>query len=219
MICSKCKLEHKLRHFYKGQTAEDGLFRTCRSCKEKSWKNALNRQKIYYYENREQILIKQSKRDKNRTKDPLNAVQKAAVSSRQNKRNKHFKKKDPRFKLIYNIRNRIYSVFKGKSKSKTSKELLGAPLDTVKIYIESLFYSDKNSQTMSWGNYGNGPMKWQIDHIVPLGLAKNKEEIEKLCHYSNLQPLWHIDHSRKTVEDIRNIKDSKINDLDEDNYV
>ena len=46
---------------------------------------------------------------------------------------------------------------------------------------------------MSWNNYGlyNGELNygWDIDHIMPLSSAKTQEDIIKLNHYSNLQPL------------------------------
>jgi len=47
---------------------------------------------------------------------------------------------------------------------------------------------------MNWENYG----KWHIDHIIPLASAKNKEEMENLFHYSNLQPLWASDNFKKS---------------------
>jgi hypothetical protein len=47
---------------------------------------------------------------------------------------------------------------------------------------------------MSWDNYG----EWHIDHIIPLSFAKNEDEIMKLCHYTNLQPLNGIDNIRKS---------------------
>jgi hypothetical protein len=66
---------------------------------------------------------------------------------------------------------------------------LGTDIPTVKQYLEKQF-----SVGMSWENHG----KWHIDHIIPLASANNQEEMEKLCHYTNLQPLWAIDNLRKS---------------------
>ncbi len=57
---------------------------------------------------------------------------------------------------------------------------------------------------MTWENYGLGYGTWQIDHIKPLvsfDLSK-REEFLQACHYTNLQPLWHEDHVKKTRNDI-----------------
>ena len=40
---------------------------------------------------------------------------------------------------------------------------------------------------MTFDNHGL--YGWHIDHIIPLSTAKTEEAI-KLCHYTNLQPLW-----------------------------
>ena len=46
---------------------------------------------------------------------------------------------------------------------------------------------------MSWENYGkyNGEINygWDIDHIIPISIAKTEEDVMKLSHYTNLQPL------------------------------
>ncbi len=39
---------------------------------------------------------------------------------------------------------------------------------------------------MSWDKYG----QWEVDHIVPLSAAKSLDELVRLCHFTNLQPLW-----------------------------
>lgn len=47
---------------------------------------------------------------------------------------------------------------------------------------------------MTWANHGD----WHIDHRVPLASAKTIVEREKLCHYTNLQPLWAQDNLKKS---------------------
>lgn len=39
--------------------------------------------------------------------------------------------------------------------------------------------------------------KYHIDHKIPLATAKSKEDIIKLCHYTNLQLLTAEDNMKK----------------------
>lgn len=101
------------------------------------------------------------------------------------------KKKDPLYNLKFILRSRIYNALKRKSwiRNSPNEEILGANYATVKDHIESLFVDG-----MSWDNHGD----WHIDHIVPLASARNNEEIIKLFHYKNLQPLWKEDNLKKS---------------------
>ena len=46
---------------------------------------------------------------------------------------------------------------------------------------------------MNWENRGlyNGELNygWDLDHIIPICKAKTDEEVYKLNHYTNFQPL------------------------------
>lgn len=96
--------------------------------------------------------------------------------------------------LIFNIGCKTRSLIKNSLmraftiKSKKTSEILGCSFDEFKLYIESKF-----EPWMNWNNYGlyNGELNygWDIDHIVPLSSAKTEEDIIKLNHYTNLQPL------------------------------
>jgi len=62
-----------------------------------------------------------------------------------------------------------------------------------KCNILKEFSESKFEYWMTWENRGlyNGELNygWDIDHIIPISSAKNEEEIIKLSHYTNLQPL------------------------------
>ena len=103
------------------------------------------------------------------------------------------KSKDPLYKLKFTLRSRIYTALQQRSwrKNGRTEQLLGADYKTVKKHIESLF-----KDGMTWDNHG----EWHIDHIVPLASAKTEDEVIKLFHYTNLQPLWAEENLRKSDE-------------------
>ena len=49
---------------------------------------------------------------------------------------------------------------------------------------------------MTWDNYSY--YGWHIDHIIPLSSANSDEELMKLCHFTNLQPLWYLENLKKS---------------------
>ena len=101
---------------------------------------------------------------------------------------------DIRYRLMKNLRGRLSHIIKGKTKYGSAIHDLGCTLEQFKIYIESKF-----QMGMSWDNYGNKQGNWSIDHIIPLSRVdlEDKEQFLKVNHYSNLQPLWHVDNMRK----------------------
>lgn len=98
------------------------------------------------------------------------------------------KAEDPSFRLRVNLRTRLYLALKGKVKVGSAMRELGCSSTFLRQYIESLFQPG-----MSWDNYGKRPGEWSVDHIVPLAAVDltDLEQLQKVCHYSNLRPLWH----------------------------
>lgn len=94
---------------------------------------------------------------------------------------------EPLFKLKRCLRARVLEAFKVNKWLKTGKhaEILGCTYEEAKAHLEKQF-----TNGMTWANHGNGEGKWNIDHIVPLDIAKTPDDLVKLNHYSNLQPLW-----------------------------
>lgn len=93
--------------------------------------------------------------------------------------------------FIQIMRQSIRHSFKRKGYTKKSKSytILGEEWNVVKNHFESLF-----EDGMNWDNHG----MWHIDHIIPISSAKSEQEVIKLCHYKNLQPLWAKDNRLKS---------------------
>jgi len=150
-------------------------------------------QKEYYKNNKEnrKRYIK-SYREKNKTE--IN--RKFSIYERERK------KKDPLFKLKKLIKSKILTALKGKShkKKNSSKDILSCSYEEFKSYLESKF-----EFWMNWDNHGlwNGEFNfgWDIDHIIPISSAITEDDVLKLNHYSNLQPLCsHINRYIKKNE-------------------
>lgn len=111
---------------------------------------------------------------------------------KERKKNDEWRKKklknDGFFRMKRRLRERIRDYMKGKTIGKKTKEIVGLEYEEFKTYI-----SDKFTKGMTWENYG----EWHLDHIIPLFEAKNEEELLKLNHYTNLQPLWDEDNLKK----------------------
>ena len=138
-------------------------------------------EKEYYQKNKNKILEKSKQyfKDNQQLKQEKN-----------NKRYKERRDNDPVFKLNTNLKRNIRGVLKKNGFSKKSKtlDILGCSYGDFKKHIESLW-----EPWMNWGNYGlyNGELNygWDIDHIIPSSSACSEEDVYKLNHYSNLQPL------------------------------
>jgi hypothetical protein len=89
------------------------------------------------------------------------------------------------------MRRRIRGILNSKNLKKKlpCESIVGCTYEYLKTYLESKF-----QEGMSWENQG----LWHIDHIIPLSSGKNEEDIYKLCHFTNLQPLWAQDNLKKS---------------------
>lgn len=105
---------------------------------------------------------------------------------------------DIQYRLKDILRSRLLKALDKNLKTGSAVEDLGCSVKEFKSYLESNFLPG-----MSWNNQGKGKDKWNIDHIKPLKDfdLTQQEELKKACHYSNLQPLWEVDHYSKTAQE------------------
>jgi hypothetical protein len=141
----------------------------------------IKNQKEYYKNNIEKI---KEYREKNRERF------KPRVRKYMNEYDKKRLKTDIVYHLRRNIKSSLSSYLKrgGYTKKSRTYQILGCPYEDFKTYIESKFET-----WMTWDNKGlyNGQLNygWDLDHIIPLSSAGSEEELIKLSHYSNIQPL------------------------------
>jgi hypothetical protein len=160
---------------------------------EEKNKESLQQYRKTYREKNKEKNIKYLKEYYLNNKEKSKAYRKENIDRvRLNKRTNHTQriKTDPLYKLTHNVRGLIrQSIIRNQFTKKTSTiKILGCSYDEFKNHIENHF-----EPWMNWENYGkyNGEFNygWDIDHIIPSSSAKCEEDVYKLNHYTNLQPL------------------------------
>jgi hypothetical protein len=205
-FCAKCGIEKELNEFTNAPKPKSGKQCYCKECCNKLSKE-------YYLKNKEKILKQAEEYRKNNSNKIKISNKKTYLKNREKyneKKKKHYVKNkakhaayckeygkkwrkekyktDLMFRMTVIIRSLIYRALKG-SKSRRSNEILGCSTEEFLQHLESKF-----TEGMSWENQG----KWHVDHIIPISSAITTEELEKLSHYSNLQPLWAKDNLEKS---------------------
>ena len=184
-ICTKCNISKLLDSFYIRKDSKDGYRNSCKECD-------LKRGKTYYKNN---IISKNEYHYKYRKLNSENLKTKSKIYRINNKEKinlylKNRKSIDPLFKLSTNIRSMICDCFRRNGYTKNSKtyEILGCTFEEFKRHLESKF-----ELWMNWDNHGlyNGELNygWDVDHKIPISTATTEEDVIRLNHYSNLQPL------------------------------
>jgi hypothetical protein len=177
-ICKKCEKEKNLCDFNKDKYSNDGLRYRCRQCTSEDYIN-------FYYKNKESEILRQTNYQKQNTDN---------VNEKRRIRHKNRYKFDLLYKLKFNFRNRVKLFLKSKNfdiKSNNTFNIVGCTPEELRKHIENQF-----TEGMNWGNFKHDG--WHIDHIIPLSNAKNEDEVYKLCHYTNLQPLWADENYKKS---------------------
>jgi hypothetical protein len=210
-ICNSCNVEKEVSEFYiekkiyKGK--ESNRFKTkCKECEriraseyyKNNRENGLKKRKEYYNNNRDYFLDLNRKRweenkkhlNKKRNEKRADPVFGLNIKKVANTRKQYRYDNDPLFKMKSSVRIRMNKAIKGFTKSSKSEYILGCSWEELMTHLESKF-----TDGMSWDNHTTHG--WHIDHIVPLSSATTLEEVEKLCHFSNLQPLWAEDNLLK----------------------
>jgi hypothetical protein len=203
--CSKCEEVKSYEFFSKNKAHKDGFQYQCKICfkvqKKEHYKNNKERlnklTKQYYQNNKEKI----KKHAREYYKNNIEYKKEYRIKNKEkiNSYTKYRRKNDYLFKLKGNILSLIYQSIKSKGYSKKSKtyQILGCTSIEFKLYIEKQF-----TKGMNWENQG----QWHFDHIYPISLAKDEDEVIKLNHYTNFQPLWAIDNIKKGNKIIDNIQ-------------
>jgi hypothetical protein len=217
--CSKCKIEKSFEEYRKNNCTKSGYRSVCKICDNKYYQEnkikIKDKQKLYLEQNKEALKNKSKEyyktnsvliREKNKkyyedNKEKISLTKKEYKlknKERINIINKEYYHKrivvDEKYKFNLNVKNLIRGSFSracngNYKKSDKTEKILGCTVEEFSIYLQNLF-----TEGMCFQNYG----KWHLDHIYPISLAKTKEEIIKLNHYTNFQPLWAEDNIKKS---------------------
>lgn len=175
-ICTKCKKKKTLNEFYHNKNSKDKLEYRCKQCK-----------KDYEQQNKEKIYLQRKKHRQVRQDWKSN-------STKQYMHNYYLNNDINKFKK--HLRRNIRDSFNNQRYRKAYKygydleQVVGCDIETFIKHLEQTFINKYGRQRLNNDDI-------EIDHIIPLSKAKNKDEVIRLSHYTNLQLLTKLDNGRK----------------------
>lgn len=207
-VCTQCKLEKPLAEIHKDKTRKNDLSSWCEECYKKYQNKYQEKyrktEKSKSYHKEWEKTPKRKEYNKNRQKKRRQTLRyknwyeknKNEIIKRTTKNAKKRKQTDIGFKLSCNLRLSLWKALRGKIKTGSAIRDLGCTLKELKEHLEKQFI-----EGMSWDNYGCGQDKWTIDHKIAMldkdiDLTK-REDLLRVCHYTNLQPMWFISNIQK----------------------
>ena len=206
--CCKCTQTLPIEEFYKRKDRPGGRVSKCKKCARQRGhlyylqnspsildRRHTNKEKIALYDtqryekNRPEMLITMAVyRGKHRKEHAIydalyNKEHREEINVRERKR----VKTDINYKLARSLRSRMRAAVRNGDKAGSAVDDLGCSIDVFRAYLETHF-----SPGMTWDNWGNGPGKWHLDHIIPLAAfdLTNYEQFLSAANYRNYQPLW-----------------------------
>jgi len=185
--CAKCLVIHpKTKEFFQiNRQNSSGFNSRCKTCWRDHWISKGGPER-----SRKIAKSQQGKEARKRSYQKNKAQNRAARAEYA-----RMLRADPMYRIASNLRraNSGFIKSKGLMKSKTLNQYLGCSPVEFQNHLESLFQPG-----MTWDNYGFGMNKWNIDHRIPLASASDIEDLYKLSHYTNLQPMWQPENMIKS---------------------
>ena len=170
-----------LSHIFINMKTKEEINQYKKEWSEKNKERLKEKRKLYYEENK---LLISEKHKKRITDDPIYAL---SVLLRKNI-NKAFRKR-------------------GFEKENNTTKILGCTFEEFKQHLENQF-----EPWMNWVNRGkyNGTPNfgWDVDHIIPTSKVETIEDVIKLNHYTNLQPLCSYINRDVKVDKVQNNKET-----------
>lgn len=171
---------------YKGIIKKRPTCKKCTSLRTKIWVEKNKDKRIEYVKN-----YSETNKEKINLKSRvyyLNNTDKAKQYSVKYKKTR--RQTDEVYRIADNVRKGILKAFANIKQKKNTKtaNILGCSFIEFKQHLETQF-----EPWMTWDNYGlyNATKQygWDLDHIEPLSSAKTIEDVIRLNHYTNFQPL------------------------------
>ena len=201
-MCARCKEIKSEHHFCLDKYNKDGLKTYCKECHSWFDMRRINRisemiEKVDRKSTYKTCKVCKKKKPLTQFKihtthhDGFNTKCNVCLKKHQTKHRKYRMKHDELYAFKVKIRGSISSGFKRKNYKKETKteSILGCTWEYAKKHIESRFLPG-----MTWENHG---ILWDIDHIIPMAIAKTQKEVLLLNNINNLQPLWSEDNRWK----------------------